>query len=319
MINTFDYLFVVAGISTSTYAFPFKSFKFILKRTFKKIKSISIPQLLLSFTLLLLGLKSENQQVYNIIQILFLSIGLLVVGIPHGAIDNIVESGNINERFSFSFVFKYISIALVYFILWMILPNISLLLFLVYSAWHFGQSDMQEWKPKQQNNLVNFVWGTTLLGIILLGHVSETNNIISSMGTHTIPLKNISGRWITLSLSIFAICWGIYKRNTSMVITTITLFISMYLPLFTSFGLYFIGQHSITGWSHLKTSLKTDNLSLFKKVIPFNIGALLLFAIMLLNINNTWITSFFILLSCLSLPHVYIMNSFYLSIKENRK
>ena len=95
--------------------------------------------------------------------------------------------------------------------------------------------------------------------------------------------------------------------------------LSIQLPLITSFALYFIGQHSINGWSYLKQKLHTDDLPLFMKAIPFTLGAFFLFGVMLYFVqtgllnefNKHWQTAFFIFISCISFPHIIAMHKLY--------
>ena len=95
------------------------------------------------------------------------------------------------------------------------------------------------------------------------------------------------------------------------------------VPLTAAFGLYFIFQHSINAWDHLKNGLSTNNKSLFKKALPYTMGAVLLFIIILILSKNSLIQSdkitslFFIFLACISLPHVILMHSFY-AIKNKK-
>lgn len=291
---------------------PIKPFiKALFFDTLNKLKTIALPLLLLLFTILLIILKTENFESFNAVQMIFFALGLFIVGIPHGAVDNIVETKNINDGIRISFIIQYLSKALVYFILWLILPSIALLFFIIYSAWHFGQSDMQEWFPNKKNNIRNITWGILLLSIILLGHVNETNSILTNIKTITIPVSEELGFILAIALSAFSITWSIYERKTSMLLSVITLTASIYLPLISAFGIYFIGQHSITGWKHLTIKLKSNNISLFKKALPYNLGAWLLFSLLLVNYNNFWLSSFFILISCISLPHVLVMHRFY--------
>ena len=291
---------------------PIKPFiKALFFDTLNKLKTIALPLLLLLFTILLIILKTENFESFNAVQMIFFALGLFIVGIPHGAVDNIVETKNINDGIRISFIIQYLSKALVYFILWLILPSIALVFFIIYSAWHFGQSDMQEWFPNKKNNIRNITWGILLLSIILLGHVNETNSILTNIKTITIPVSEELGFILAIALSAFSITWSIYERKTSMLLSVITLTASIYLPLISAFGIYFIGQHSITGWKHLTIKLKSNNISLFKKALPYNLGAWLLFSLLLVNYNNFWLSSFFILISCISLPHVLVMHRFY--------
>lgn len=291
---------------------PIKPFiKALFFDTLNNLKTIALPLLLLLFTILLIILKTENFESFNAVQMIFFALGLFIVGIPHGAVDNIVETKNINDGIRISFIIQYLSKALVYFILWLILPSIALVFFIIYSAWHFGQSDMQEWFPNKKNNIRNITWGILLLSIILLGHVNETNSILTNIKTITIPVSEELGFILAIALSAFSITWSIYERKTSMLLSVITLTASIYLPLISAFGIYFIGQHSITGWKHLTIKLKSNNISLFKKALPYNLGAWLLFSLLLVNYNNFWLSSFFILISCISLPHVLVMHRFY--------
>jgi hypothetical protein len=113
--------------------------------------------------------------------------------------------------------------------------------------------------------------------------------------------------------------WAIFEKRWMMLLSSLMLLVSIELPLITSFGLYFIGQHSMNGWSHLKQGMKVNNTALYLKALPFTIGALILFAVFiyllrnnyLSNFNENIITIFFVFISCISFPHVMAMNSFY--------
>jgi hypothetical protein len=104
-----------------------------------------------------------------------------------------------------------------------------------------------------------------------------------------------------------------------MTFSVLMLAIGLFLPLLTSFAVYFIAQHSIYGWIHLKKGLKTNNLSLYKKALPFNLGAVLFFILTIylvqigpLKTEKTDFTAlFFMFVACISLPHVIAMNKFY--------
>jgi lycopene beta-cyclase len=277
------------------------------------LKRIGSPVFLILFTILLIALQASFPQSFNIIQYTIFAMGLFLVGIPHGALDNIVESGDVNRGIKLGFIVKYLFKAGLYFIVWLIHPGTALILFLLYSAMHFGQADMQEWKSNKSRMLESTLWGTIVLSLLLLGHVTETNSVLHNMNVFIIPISNEWGLYATFFLSIIGVSWGLYNRNVSMLIISITLLLAAYLPLLTAFGLYFIGQHSITGWTHLKNSFNSNNITLFKKALPYNLGAWLLFSIVFINMDNSWTSSFFIFVSCISLPHVLAMHKFYQS------
>ena len=69
---------------------------------------------------------------------------ILILGISHGALDNI-KGKKLLKLFGYksiiSFYFAYILISLSIIIFWLIFPNIILFLFLVVAAFHFGKED----------------------------------------------------------------------------------------------------------------------------------------------------------------------------------
>ncbi len=285
-------------------------------------KSIT-PIILLLLSMLLLIIYKTSPQIFNWIQIAMFTVGLFLVGIPHGAVDHLLETENLNSRIKPKFVISYLGLAFLNLILWVFFPIGALLFFIGYSAWHFGQTDLREWQPKNINALKNGAWGILILSIILLGHVVETNSILENMNTIKIPIHNILGRQISVLLALVGITWAIFEKRWMMFISSLMLLVSIELPLITSFGLYFIGQHSMNGWSHLKQGMKVTNTSLYLKALPFTIGALFLFVAFIFLLSNNYfssfneniITIFFVFISCISFPHVIAMNNFY---KKNK-
>ncbi|MEI8053894.1 MAG: beta-carotene 15,15'-dioxygenase, Brp/Blh family [Bacteroidota bacterium] len=289
-----------------------------------RIQKLITPFFLLLLSLLLLLIYKTTPQIFNWIQIAMFTVGMFLVGIPHGAVDHLLETGNLKSRIKYIFVINYLGLAFLNLILWIFFPIGALLFFIGYSAWHFGQTDLREWKPKNTNALKNTAWGILILSIILCGHVTETNTILENMNALKIPIQNNLGKQISVLLSLVAIVWAIFEKRWMMFLSSLMLLVSIELPLITSFGLYFIGQHSMNGWSHLKQGMKVNNTSLYLKALPFTIGALVLFAAFIFLLRNNYlsafnenlITIFFVFISCISFPHVMAMNKFY---KTNTK
>ena len=281
-------------------------------------KSIT-PIILLVLSLLLLFIYKTSPQIFKWIQIAIFACGMFLVGIPHGAVDHLLETGNLKGRIKPSFVINYLGLAFLNLILWVLFPIGALLFFIGYSAWHFGQTDLRDWQPKNPNALKNTAWGILILSIILLGHVVETNTILENMKALKIPIQNNLGKQISVLLALVGITWAMFEKRWMMFISSLMLLVSIELPLITSFGLYFIGQHSMNGWSHLKQGMKVDNTALYLKALPFTIGALILFAVFVYLLKNNYlsdfneniVTIFFVFISCISFPHVMAMNRFY--------
>lgn len=75
--------------------------------------------------------------------VLFASI-LLTIGIPHGALDHLLLNPKISNKGLVKFILKYLAIIVVYLVVWIFLPVPALLVFLLMSAYHFGQSHLLE-------------------------------------------------------------------------------------------------------------------------------------------------------------------------------
>ena len=273
----------------------------------------------LTIAVLLLACLQFFPNHFNTIQYLFFAVGLLSVGLPHGAIDHLLITGLYHNKINYQFILRYIALFFAYLILWILLPNLSMLLFIAYSIWHFGQCDMQEWKLSQSNNFKIIGWGTLLFGIILIGHLNETNSIVANLGVMTLAIPVSIANKIGSILALIGLLWSFIERKKAMTYSILMLSIGLFLPLITSFAIYFIAQHSLYGWMHLKKGLNTNNLQLYKKALPFNIGAIFFFALTiylvqsgLLKTQKTDFTAlFFMFIACISLPHVLAMNKFY--------
>jgi Brp/Blh family beta-carotene 15,15'-monooxygenase len=296
---------------------PFlKAVGWVLSSRMQRIKT---PFLVLLLSLLLLFLHKMAPNIFDFIQITIFTAGMFLVGIPHGAVDHLLETGNFKSPIKLSFIIKYISLALFNLVVWIFFPMVALVFFIGYSAWHFGQTDWKEWQAQKINAIKNATWGIFILSIILCGHLVETNNILDNMQVFKIPLTDKEGKIASTLLAIVAITWAILEKRWRMLLSCLMLLVSIELPLISSFGLYFIGQHSMNGWTHLKQGMSVDNKSLYWKALPFTIGSLVLFAVFIYLLKNNYLaefnesllTIFFVFISCISFPHVMVMNRFY--------
>lgn len=304
-----------AGILLSL---PFKPFLLALGHELNvRFKEIKKPLLLTSLAGLLCLFQVTMPSVYEPLQWTLLIAGFLVVGLPHGALDHLLESKELSGKATFSFIIKYLGIMLLYLILWKVLPALAFGVFMLYSAFHFGQSDMEEWKEDRFKDLKSWLWGVLLLGMILFPHMGEVAVIASGMGVEL----NMAINWGLYGF-LFAVAgmgWGIFGKNKFMILSTAMLVLAMNLPVLSAFGIYFIGQHSINGWSHLRQGLQASSKSLFIKAFPFTLGALLLLvmAFFMAYFNwlpwsgDAWISVSFVFIACLSMPHVWAMHRFY--------
>ena len=81
---------------------------------------------------------------FNFEPVIFCLFLILILGISHGALDNI-KGKKLLKLFGYkqtvSFYFSYVLISSLIIIFWLIFPNTILLLFLIVAAYHFGKED----------------------------------------------------------------------------------------------------------------------------------------------------------------------------------
>ncbi len=114
----------------------------------------------------------ENQLIYS-------SIFILLLGIPHGAIDHVLFFKK-REMSQLKFYTIYLGLSLLFVVLWHVWPITSLILFLLISAFHFGESQFADISFKNfYRYLFYFFWGLCLLSTLMFYNVSELFEITS--------------------------------------------------------------------------------------------------------------------------------------------
>tara|TARA_Y100000589_G_scaffold143076_1_gene136546 strand:- start:61 stop:1962 length:1902 start_codon:yes stop_codon:yes gene_type:complete len=276
-----------------------------------RLKSLFVPILMVSYTLYELLNNSSNEVSLSSLHLGLLLIGLLILGIPHGALDHLTGFISKKKKITLKFIITYLMLMIPIFFLWIWTPILGLLLFLVYSAWHFGQTDIEHWNISSKT--IGFAWGLILLTFLLLTHLKELNIILNALKVPLMPSFGGDNLIAYSLLSVSAILSILYRKLEWFLIV-VFLFLSQFINLIFAFGLYFIFHHSRLGWSHLKKSLGFSNLRMYLVALPFNIGAIILFLLFFFEFNlsiNQNIAYFFIFLSCVSFPHVISMSIFY--------
>ncbi len=240
--------------------------------------------------------------------------GFLTVGLAHGALDHLTSRKVKNHKQLFYFMLNYVLKGVLLGFIWYLFPDVALLIFMAYSMWHFGQADFKEWNLIQ--GLSSFFWGFTVLMTILSFHFVELSDILKQIPNLQIAivLEKISEGQILL-IQILTLGLGlllsVLNKSKYMLLTLIYLLLSSMLPLLISFGIYFVGQHSMHGWRHLSTGLNERSSTLWKKSLPFSIGGAMIILYALFFAGQQAAGLFFIVLSCLSIPHVLKMHQFY--------
>ena len=267
----------------------------------------------LLFPILMFDESSASDELINLSSnnLAVLTFGLLIIGIPHGALDHLTEILSKKNTINFKFIFYYLMMMVPVLLIWFWLPVLGLVFFLIYSAWHFGQTEINNWKIA--SNSIAILWGIVLFSSLFLIHFEEFSEILLLMNIE-VPLIKFN---YVLAGNLFLIVpflTAIYYQKLEWLIIVAFFLLSNNESLLLTFGLYFIFQHSRIGWMHLKNELKQSHLEMFKNSLPFNIGAIFLYIIAIYYFNlspEKSIAYFFIFISAISFPHVICMHFFY--------
>ena len=284
---------------------------------FYSVKQLPIALITCFFTVFTLFFYSINAA---IIPLTLLSLGFLAVGMPHGAIDYIFENNDTEPKITPFFIVNFLAKSAIIGVLWFVMPSLALLFFILYSAWHFGQTDFQHWKLK--TGKVSFLYGLAVLIFLFATHFTEFISVLNQ-----IPKLNIGGtlhnylpnsmQLAIAALSIgFLLAVGIIYKSSKILLTSLYLIFCSGLPLLVSFAIYFIWQHSTHGWLHLATHSKHKPSFLWRKAQLFSIAGILIMTAVFFLFKENGVGLSFILLSCFSFPHVLNMNNFYIKNRE---
>jgi Brp/Blh family beta-carotene 15,15'-monooxygenase len=238
---------------------------------------------------------------------------LFTTGIPHGAGDHLIAQKIASrEKLTFHlkpFIVFYIGIMLAYALLWYITPLISFIIFIAISVFHFGDmEDITEIDTKHSvlDLAKSLSLGSGILGFILFSHWDEAFEIISKMQVN-LPSKIPNS---LLYVSVILLALGFQKKNYPAFLNTfLTLVIGYFIPLIPAFICYFSCCHAVYSFTGMKNHLELTFLELYKKLVPFSLGALFLgISYMILVSKDLQIYPIFIFLSLLTLPHFMLMH-----------
>ena len=263
---------------------------------------------------------------------------ILILGISHGALDNIKGKkllGFFGFKSIISFYFIYIFISIFIIILWLIFPNAVLLLFLVVAAYHFGKEDTVFIFKKNflLSEILLFLKGSSVIIAPLLFQRDKTNEVfeILNFNIFDTPFLNDQVLFILLTLSFLSSLYISNKKNNNLKAIMILDFSSLivlnfFLTPILAFTIYFCFlhsiRHSITLIFELDKSFKLGLKKFVNRAIPLTLvtGIIFLFAIYFLNnfynLDEAIYKVIFIGLASLTFPHILL--EYFLEKNEKR-
>jgi Brp/Blh family beta-carotene 15,15'-monooxygenase len=259
---------------------------------------------------------------------------ILSIGISHGSLDNL-KGEKLLKIFGidnfFIFYLLYILISILVIILWIIIPSISLIVFLIVASYHFGKEDTQFLVVENSylNQLLFFIKGTLIVLAPIYFHFDETMNIFKILLVDNenfyIFLNFIETNKILLFGIILSTLANIILFTKNFEIKKFAIFLdyfsililNYYFSPLLAFTLYFCFLHSIRHSITLILELEKNNLSLgfkmfVKKALPLTVLTASLCLIGLYFINKTYafdssiLKIIFIGLASLTFPHILL-------------
>ena len=259
---------------------------------------------------------------------------ILSIGISHGSLDNL-KGKKLFQIFGinnfFIFYLSYVLIALLIIILWIIIPYISLMIFLVVASYHFGKEDTQFLiiENSYYNQLLFFLKGSLIVFAPLYFHFDETISIFKLLLIDDEAFYNFLNFVETNNILLYGIILStlsnilLFSKHFELKKFTIFLdyfsiiIINYYFSPLAAFTIYFCFLHSIRHIISLMSELDSNDLrnglKIFtKKALPLTILTAIFSLIGLYLLNNTYnfdssiIKIIFIGLASLTFPHILL-------------
>ncbi len=265
-------------------------------------------------------------------QISFLVMVLIIFGVPHGALDLYIDQHFQKKAHNQKvFLVKYLANIVCYALIWYFLPIAALIIFIIITAFHFGEID---WIGKTNRPIHKIVY--TLLGFswilfLLSKNIDFAINIFMKMGRSNFnvnQLISLAAIIYPVSLAFIVFMYAVLfffkdqfffnKQHYYYALLQISILIlfTLYMPLWICFAFYFGFWHSLLSFDKIRVTFHIPNTfdgwkGLLFKAAPFSIVAWFGFAyITFLTLNSKdasgIFTLLFITLSVLALPHLQV-------------
>lgn len=269
-------------------------------------------------------------------------IGIVVLGVPHGAADILVEQKQHGQAFRPArSLIGYVSRLLAFALLLWLFPVVGAALFLIFSAYHFGETDLTGIRTDNRlGQSVVLFYGIALLGIVLLGHADEVRPILAVLdltpGQAIWMERLFSARLFILgaAMALFFTCCFAYfllhpeaRQHGGDLLARFALLVLLlhFMPLLLGFTFYFVLWHSLLSLSDILRFLRRDGDLTTRKIVGrmaiFSVLALggilfLAFVGSLYASSQAMVVAIVIGLAVLTAPHLGVMHDMYARLRS---
>ena len=249
------------------------------------------------------------------------ALGVLTVGILHGSNDlSLIKKLGFLQSKGQRFLF-YIAFVLLCVIFLYKIPAFSLFVFILISAYHFGE---QQWSntislPRIHMYLFFFLYGLFLFTFLFYAHSMEVSviiNQISQIPIESIPNFKVFALFSFLTLFVYVLLLARFIKGSLIHIfleTALLVFLFWSTDLLTGFAVYFVFWHS---WPSMLDQVQTLYGSkkfvfkYFSDAWPYWLLSILGLTLMYLYIEDLsldLLSLFFAFLASITFPHVLVI------------
>ena len=250
--------------------------------------------------------------------------GILTFGIVHGANDLLLINKTTDTTKSiFTQFFIYLTLVLLFFIFFYVIPSLALITFVILSSYHFGE---HQWTlfEKTNNNIIKilyFSYGLLIFSILFYFNFNEVSFIIKDITDQSLHLTFFKNLLIYSSLTTLIVSIMLFKHLKNQLLIQIFLLIFFlitvyFTDLLMSFAIYFVLWHSLPSIleqskflfgsserTHLKIYLKKATLYWILSILGLTVTYYIF-----KDSQSQLLSIFFSFLAAITFPHTFVIS-----------
>ena len=250
--------------------------------------------------------------------------GILTFGIVHGANDLLLINKTTNTTKSiFTQFFIYLTLVLLFFIFFYVIPSLALITFVILSSYHFGEHQWTLFEKTNSNiiKILYFSYGLLIFSILFYFNFNEVSFIIKDITDQSFDLTFFKKLLIYSSLTTLIISIMLFKHLKNQLLIQIFLLIFFlitvyFTDLLMSFAIYFVLWHSLPSIleqskflfgsserTHLKIYLKKASLYWTLSILGLTVTYYIF-----KDSQSQLLSIFFSFLAAITFPHTFVIS-----------
>ena len=250
--------------------------------------------------------------------------GILTFGIVHGANDLLLINKTTDTTKSiFTQFFIYLTLVLLFFIFFYVIPSLALITFVILSSYHFGEHQWTLFEKTNSNiiKILYFSYGLLIFAILFYFNFNEVSFIIKDITDQSFDLTFFKKLLIYSSLTTLIISIMLFKHLKNQLLIQIFLLIFFlitvyFTDLLMSFAIYFVLWHSLPSIleqskflfgsserTHLKIYLKKASLYWILSILGLTVTYYIF-----KDSQSQLLSIFFSFLAAITFPHTFVIS-----------